>query len=129
VRFKAKQDRGFLSSYGLSVKKGNIGDFAIQTTTGPMGEASGALSRSYTHGSATSCARLFGTRAPDEPLADGAGYVTAYIIPSPSGNWLAPGQTFCTFSVNVGANMRVTNGYNSADYAYGPDTYLLGIQE
>jgi hypothetical protein len=129
VRFKAKQDRGFLSSYSLSVKKGNIGDFPIKTTTGPMGEASGALSRSYTHGSATSCARLFGTRAPDEPLADGAGYVTAYIIPSPSGNWLAPGQTFCTFSVNVGANMRVTNGYNSADYGYGPDTYLLGIQE
>ena len=129
VRFKAKQDRGFLSTYALSVRKGNIGDFAIQTTTGPMGEASGALSRSYTHGSATSCARLFGTRAPDEPLADGAGYVTAYIIPSPSGNWLAPGQTFCTFSVNVSANMRRTNGYNSADYGYGPDQYLLGIQE
>ena len=129
VRFKAKQDRGFLSTYALSVRKGNIGDFPIQTTTGPMGEASGALSRSYTHGSAASCNKLFGTRAPDEPLADGAGYVTAYIIPSPSGNWLAPGQTFCTFSVNVSANMRRTNGYNSADYGYGPDQYLLGIQE
>jgi len=30
--------------------------------------------------------------------------------------------------VNVGANMRVTNGYNSADYGYGPDAYATIVQ-
>jgi hypothetical protein len=54
--------------------------------------------------------------------------VTAYIIPA-SGNWLAPDQPFCTFSVNVGATMRRTNGYNSAEDSFGPVQYLLGIQQ
>lgn len=128
VRFKATHDRGFLGSYSLTVKKGNIGDFAINTTTGPVGETSGALSRSYTHGGIAPCNQLFGTQAPDEPEADGAGYVTAYVIPN-SGNWLTPEQTFCTFSVNVSATMRRTNGYNSAEQGFGPDQYLLGIQQ
>ncbi len=128
VLFKAVQNQGFLGSYNLTVRKGNIGGFAIATTTGPVGETSGALSGTYTHGSAINCGQLFGTRPPDEPLADAADYVTAYIIPA-SGNWLAPGQLFCTFSVNVDATMRRTNGYNSADDAFGPVQYLLGIQQ
>lgn len=128
MRFKAVQDQGFLGSYGLTVRKGNIGSFAIAPTTGPLGEASGALSGSYTHGGTTPCGELFGTRPPDEPLADAGDYVTAYIIPS-SGNWLEAGQNFCTFSVNVGATMRRTNGYNSAEDSYGPIQYLLGIQQ
>lgn len=128
VLFKAIQNQGFLGSYSLSVRKGNIGGFAIATTTGPMGEPSGALSHAYTHGSALSCGQLFGTRTPDEPLANSADYVTAYIVPS-SGNWLEAGQPFCTFSVNIGATMRRTNGYNSAEQSFGPETYLLGIQQ
>lgn len=128
VRFKALQDQGFLESYDLTVRKGNLGDFAIAATTGPAGETSGALSGEYTHGSATSCGQLFGTRPPDEPLADAANYVTAYIIPN-SGNWLEPGQPFCTFSVSIGAKMRRTNGYNSAEDSFGPVQYLLGIQQ
>lgn len=129
VRFKAVQNQGLLGWYGLTVQKGNIGGFAIAPTTGPSGELSGALSGIYAHGSAVNCGQLFGTRPPDEPLADPAGYVTAYIVPSPSGNWLDPGQPFCTFSVNVGATMRRTNGYNSAEYSFGPVQYLLGIQQ
>ncbi|OFX33039.1 MAG: hypothetical protein A2Z07_00530 [Armatimonadetes bacterium RBG_16_67_12] len=128
VVFKAVQNQGFLGRYDLTVRKGNIGGFAIATTTGPAGETSGALSGAYTHTSAINCGQLFGTRPPDEPLADAADYVTAYIIPA-SGNWLAPGQPFCTFSVNVGATMRRTNGYNSAEDPFGPVQYLLGIQQ
>jgi hypothetical protein len=127
VRFKAIQDQGFLGSYSLSVRKGNIGSFPVAATTGPGGEASAALSNSYTHGSAVSCGDLVGTRPPEEPLADAADYATAFIIPA-SGNWLAPGQPFCTFSVNVNATMRRTNGYNSAETSFGPVQYLLGIQ-
>jgi hypothetical protein len=128
VRFRAIQDQGFLGSYTLYVRKGNIGGFPIAATTGPMGEASGALSQSYTHGGTSPCAELFGTQPPDEPLADASDAVTAYIIPS-AGNWLAPDQTFCTFSVNISATMRRTNGYNSAEESFGPDQYLLGIQQ
>src|SRR5262245_12068605 len=128
VRFKAVQNQGFLGSYNLSVRKGNIGGFPITTTTGPVGEASGALSNHYTHGGTTPCSELFGTRPPDEPLADGADFVTAYVIPS-SGNWLANDQNFCTFSVNIAATMRRTNGYNSAEDSFGPIQYLLGIQQ
>jgi hypothetical protein len=128
VRFKAVQSQGFLGSYGLTVRKGNIGGFPIAPTTGPVGEASGALAGAYVHGSALNCGQLFGTRPPDEPLADAADFVTAYIIPA-SGNWLDPGQPFCTFSVNVSATMRRTNGYNSAEDGFGPEQYLLGIQQ
>jgi hypothetical protein len=128
VRYKAVQNEGFLGSYSLTVRKGNIGGFAIAATTGPLGETSGALSGGYTPGSPVSCGELFGTRVPDEPLADAGDYVTAYIIPS-SGNWLAPGQPFCTFSVNVSGTMRRTNGYNSAEDGFGPVQYLLGIQQ
>ncbi len=128
VLFKAVQEQGFLGSYNLTVRKGNIGGFAIAPTMGPAGEASGALSRAYTHGSALNCEQLFGTQPPDEPLSNAGDYVTAYIIPA-SGNWLEPGQPFCTFSVNVSATMRRTNGYNSAEDSFGPVQYLLGIQQ
>lgn len=128
VRFKAIQNQGFLGSYNVSVRKGNIGGFSIATTTGPMGEASAALSGSYAHGSAVSCGQLVGTRPPGEPLADAADFATAYIVPA-VGNWLEPGQPFCTFSVNVGATMRRTNGYNAAEDGFGPAQYLLGIQQ
>lgn len=127
VRFKAIQEQGFLGSYNVTVRKGNIGGFAIATTTGPLGEASAALSGSYTHSSAVSCGQLVGTQAPGEPLADASDYATAYVVPA-VGNWLEPGQLFCTFSVNVGATMRRTNGYNSAEDGFGPAQYLLGIQ-
>ena len=129
VRFKAVQNEGFLASYGLTVRKGNFGPpFLISTTTGPLGEASGALSNSYVHGGTTPCGELFGTRPPDEPLADVSDYVTAYIIPT-TGNWLAVDQTFCTFALNVGASMRRTNGYNTSEDGFGPVQYLLGIQQ
>ena len=82
VRFKAVQNQGFLQHYTLKVRKGNIGQVAITTTTGPMGEVSGLLSQTYAHGSASPCNQLFGTRVPDEPQADPVtDYVTAYVIP------------------------------------------------
>lgn len=128
VRFKALQDQGFLNSYTLWVRKGNIGSIPITTTTGPMGEASGAIARSYVHASADPCNQLIGTRPPDEPLADASDFATAYIVPS-SDNWLDDGQPFCTFVVNVACEMRRTNGYNTAVYDFGPTQYLLGIQQ
>ena len=129
VRFKAIHEEGLLNSYALSIRKGNIpGAFPIATTVGPALEASAALSNSYVHGSATSCNDLFGTRVPDEITAAGD-YTTAYIIPtSPATNWLEPGQSFCSFVINLSAGRRMTNGYNQAVYTTGPIQYLMGIQ-
>lgn len=126
IRFKAVQNEGFLSTYGLSVRKGNIGGFPVMTTTGPLGEGSGSLGDSYAHTSALSCSSFFGTRVPDEPLADATDFVTAYVIPSPSGNWLGA-EPFCTFAITVSGRRRVTDG-NSTGWEDSPDLYLLGIQ-
>lgn len=129
VRFKAVQHQGFLNSYGLSVRKGNFPPpFNIASTTGPLGEAPRKIADTYTHGDALSCAKLFGTKLPHEPHADSANYVTAYIVPE-KGNWLDKDQPFCTFAVSISASMRRTNGYNTAIAGFGPDTYLLGIEQ
>lgn len=129
VRYKAIHEQGLLNDYSLWIRKGNIsGHFPIGTTSGPLGETSAALSNTYVHGSATSCSELYGTRFPDEPTAVGD-YATSYIVPaSPATNWLEPSQAFCTFTINVSASRRMTNGFNQAVYHTGPEQYLLGIQ-
>lgn len=128
VRFKAVQHQGFLNGYSLAVRKGNFPPpFGIASTFGPSGEAPRKIADAYSHVDAVSCARLFGTKLPHEPHADAANYVTAYIIPE-KGNWLDPGQPFCTFAVSISASMRVTDGTNPAIAGAGPDTYLLGIE-
>jgi hypothetical protein len=120
VRFRANQLEGFLSSYQLSVRKGNtIPDFAIDDN-GP-----GLISGVYVHGDDLICNSFEGTF--DDLTHDGSGYVSADVV-AHSGHWLEPGQPFCTFAIRLGCSIRVTNGYNSAVYGYGPVEYLLGIQ-
>ncbi len=116
VKFRAFQLEGFLGSYALTVRKGNIGGFAID---GPS-----TISGSYTHGSDNPCNSFEGTI---QLLgADASGYITADIT-AHSGRWLDVGQPFCTFAVQVSCSTRITNGY-SAGASYGPSEYLLGIQ-
>jgi hypothetical protein len=119
VRFKANQFERFMNAYALTVRKGNSGGFAVDDN-GP-----GLLSAAYVHGDDLLCNSLEGTF--DDPAHDGGGFVTADII-AHSGHWLDPGQPFCTFAVQLGCSVRVTNGYNAAVYGYGPVEYLLGIQ-
>ena len=125
VKFRALQIEGFLGSYALTVRKGNIGGFAIN---GPS-----YLSGTYAHGADDPCNSFEGTF--DVISHDAQGYVTADITAS-SGHWLDPGipgdpahppQPFCTFAVQVSCSTRVTNGY-TAGGSYGPNEYLLGIQ-
>ncbi len=120
VRFKANQMQGFMNAYGVSVRKGNIGTFAI-SGTGP-----GNISGAYLHGDDLICSQFLGTL--DDPSSDPFGVVTANIEPA-AGNWLEANQAFCTFAVNLGCSTRVTNGYNTAVNSYGPTQYLLGIQK
>jgi hypothetical protein len=119
VRFRANQLEGFLNSYSLGVRKGNIGGFAIDNN-GP-----GLISGSYVHGDDLACNTFEGTF--NDVVSDGDGYVSADIV-AHNGRWLEVGQPFCTFAVQLSASTRVTNGYNSAVSSYGPVEYLLGIQ-
>lgn len=122
VKFKANQLQGFLNDYGITVRKGNTIGFSI-TGTGP-----GAISGSYVHGSDDKvCSQFFGTL--DDITSDPDGVVTANIEPAAGADWLETGQSFCTFAVNLSCSRRVTNGYNTAVYHYGPTQYLLGIQK
>jgi len=120
VKFRANQLEAFLNAYGLGVRKGNIGAFAVD------GFGPGAISGQYVHGSDTVCTLFEGTF--NDPVHDGSGYVTADLKPH-SGNWLAADQPFCTFAVQLSCSTRITNGYNTAVAGYGPTEYLLGIQK
>jgi hypothetical protein len=122
VKFRANQLEGFLSSYTLGVRKGNIGSFGIEGTTLAM---TALLTGAYVHGDDLVCTLYEGTF--DTGSADASGYVTVDIH-ALSGHWLEVNQPFCTFAVQLSCNSRWTNGYNSAVYGYGPTEYLLGIQ-
>jgi hypothetical protein len=117
VRWRATDAEGSLSSYNVSIQRGNGGNIGITGAGAP-------LSGAYAHGSALSCSLFHGTA--DQPSADANGYVETDISPS-GGSWLPPGVPFCTFAVKVGCGTRVTDGY-SAGASYGPAQYLLGIQ-
>jgi hypothetical protein len=119
VTFKANESFRFLNRYDLGVRKGNSGSFPIS------GLGPGQISGLYVHGDDLVCSSFEGTF--DDPTHDAQGYVVAEVKPA-SGNWLASGQTFCTFAVQLSCSIRVTNGYNQAVYGYGPTEYLLGIQ-
>ena len=123
VKFKAAQSQGLLGSYGISVRKGNIGTVGI-TTSG----ASHAISGAYVHGGASPCNSFFGTLLPHDPSADIDGYVTAYIVPS-SGNWLAESEPFCTFAVQLSLTIRRTDGHDDGHSDHGPIQYFLGIEQ
>lgn len=117
VKFRANQLEGFLGSYTLGVRKGNLGAIPI---FGPS-----LIAGSYVHGDDLACTWYDGTFNVMSHDADG--YVSAAIT-AQSGHWLEPDQPFCTFAVQLSCTKRWTNGYNDAVYSYGPVEYLLGIQ-
>ena len=121
VRFRAVQNQGFLGRYDLYVLKGNLGNFPITVSSG------GFITATPPYVNASPCHQLFGTRPPDEPLAVGD-FVTTNIVPA-AGNWLDPGQPFCTFVVNVSCTKRVTDGTQPGEYGFGPVQYFLGIEQ
>ncbi|CAA9350348.1 MAG: hypothetical protein AVDCRST_MAG89-3090 [uncultured Gemmatimonadetes bacterium] len=117
VRWRAEDDEGSLGAYELTVRRGNAGNIGISGSGGP-------LSGAYVHGGAQPCTLFHGTG--DQPSADADGYVETDVSPA-GGGWLPVGVPFCTFSVQVGASTRVTDGYHGGA-GYGPVQYLLGIQ-
>ena len=116
VTFRATH--GSMNGYGLTVRKGNIGNIAV--AGGP-----GLLHAGYLHGDDLACSSFEG--ASEDPTAGAGDYVVANVSPT-SGHWLDADQPFCTFAVQLSCSTRVTNGYSSGN-EYGGAAYLLGMQQ
>jgi hypothetical protein len=111
VEWKAVQNQGFLESYALTVRKGNIGNFQVVQDSGYA-----PIADTYSAPVGT-CVNFTGT----------PGLVVTDIKPA-SGNWLGT-ESFCTFAVQVSAAMRVTNGTDGPVSSFGPAEYFLGIEK
>jgi hypothetical protein len=113
VSFRANQGEGFMASYTLYMDKGSTGNFPITAVSG--GPISDSRSCDF-HGTSD-----------EAGYAAGAGELTAQIAPA-TGNWLASGQVFCAFSINLTSTVWVTDGQG----IFGPFTStpdLIGIQQ
>lgn len=115
ISFRANQYEGFMASYSLVMEKGATGNFPIQGVSGtPPITASG------------SCG-FTGTSA--EPGYDSVtNELTVQVAPAAGANWLAPGQTFCAFSIYVNSSVWITDGQGIfGPFTSGPDA--IGIQQ
>ena len=124
VKFRARQNQGFLNRYNLGVRKGNTSGFQIQPTPNTPNENL-KVSRGF-EDPIRNC-QFVGT--PNHPQADPGGFVEVDIVPVNPQGWLAPDQPFCTFAVQLGTSMRVTNGKNSGVSTTRTNQYLLGMQQ
>lgn len=116
ISFRANQNEGFMASYELYMDKGSTGQFPIKSVVSPSVKIDNSGSCGFR-----------GTV--DEPNygATVANELTVQVIPL-TGNWLAPGQTFCAFSINLTSSVWVTDGQTIfGPYYTGPD--LIGIQQ
>ncbi len=132
VRFRAKQDNGFMGLYAVTIAKGAVGNQNLTrtsaaaliplTTALPTGAGQQAVGREYTDLVQLNSCFFSGT--PQEPTSVGD-YLELTI--RPENNWLEPDQTFCAFRVLVNGNIRHTTGeYHNPYYQTGE--VLIGIQ-
>ena len=122
ITFRSNQNEGFMDSYTLYMYKGAANPFAIERESG------GQISGSYVHGDNLVCNSFRGTL--DDPTygSPTPNTVTVDVQPSGGGNWLTETQTFCAFSINLSASVRITDGQVVfGPYYSGP--ILIGIQK
>jgi hypothetical protein len=125
VTFRSNQYEGFEDTYTLYMYKGAAIPWAIQLDSSLPG---GQYTGSYVHGSDLLCNSFAGTI--DDPYygAVTPGAVATYIQPAGGGNWLTGTETFCAFSINLSATVRITDGQTVfGPYYSGP--ILIGIQK
>ena len=133
VRFRAKQESGFMGKYALTIAKGAIGNIALtrtppppppvlHTTALPTGLGQTDVGRIYSDNVNLLSCNFTGT--PAEP-----GFIGDYIELSirPEGNWLEPDQTFCAFRIRVNGHIRHTDGENH-NPPYNTNEVLIGIE-
>lgn len=124
VTFRSNQDEGFMDTYTLYMYKGAAIPWPIQLDLAIPG---GQYTGSYVHGDNLLCNSFRGTE--DDPFygAVTPNAVATYVQPAGGGNWLTGGETFCAFSINLSASVRITDGQTIfGPYYSGP--ILIGIQ-
>lgn len=120
LKFKAVQRQGFLNNYELSLTKCNTPDFAVSDQGGHP------LKPDYAGGSP--CPGLYGTVFGIDTDADTEDYVPVHLTTGGS-PWLAEGETVSSFTLNLEARVRRTDGH-SVHYPvhYGPRQYNFVVQ-
>ena len=122
ITFRSNQNEGFLDTYTVYMYKGAGNPFPIERVSG------GQFTGSYAHGDNLICNSFRGTL--DDPTY-GSPTPNAVIVdvrPQGGGNWLTNAQTFCAFSINLSASVRITDGQTVfGPYYSGP--ILIGIQK
>jgi hypothetical protein len=132
VRFRAKQESGFMGQYALSIAKGAIGNITLtrtapapavfHTTSLPTAAGQTHVGRFYSDtGNLISC---FFNGTPGEP-----GFPGDYIELTlrPENNWLDADQNFCAFRIRLDGHIRHTDGENSNPY-FTTTEVLIGIE-
>jgi hypothetical protein len=124
AKFKAEQAQGFLNSYSLRMNKGAIGAVAV---TPPPPAGAPFREASYLPGDDLICSSFRGTF--DDPTHNLAtGYVTIDLAPA-SGHWLESTENFCAFSIDLVANLRITDGYTAGvTPLHNATPVLIGIE-
>ena len=122
ITFRSNQNEGFLDTYTVYMYKGAGNPFPIERVSG------GQFTGSYAHGDNLICNSFRGTL--DDPTygSPTPNGVTVDVRPQGGGNWLTNAQTFCAFSINLSASVRITDGQTVfGPYYSGP--ILIGIQK
>jgi hypothetical protein len=130
LKFKAVQRQGFLNNYVLSVTKCNTPNFSVED----LGSAH-PLNVNYVPGSGLLCPtpaclvsfEPYGTVFGADTAAALDDYVSIQLNPTGSNPWLDPGETLSSFTLNLSAGVRRTDGRYYYP-GYGPIQYNLVIQ-
>lgn len=123
LKFKALQRQGFLDNYKLSLTKCNNPSFPVEgQATGP------AMNPKYQKG-LSPCQGFYGTLFGVDIHADINDYDPISLNPTGSTPWLEPGETLSSFTLNLSAAVRRTDGHSATyPYSYGPIQYNFVIQ-
>jgi hypothetical protein len=129
LKFKAVQRQGFLNGYTFSLTKCNTPNFAVEDVETDPAVDPHPLKVQYAAGP-SACVGLYGTVFGLDEDADANDYVAVRLNPPGSTPWLGPDETLSSFTLNLSAWVRRTDGH-SAYYpvGYGPIQYNIVIQK
>ena len=132
IRFRAKQESGFMGKYAVTIAKGAVGNITLQRTvpappvshTTALPTATGQVEVGRFYSDNVNLVSCTFTGTPAEPGSVGD-YLELTI--RPENNWLEAGQNFCAFRIRVDGYIRHTDGENS-NPNYSTNEVLIGIE-
>ncbi len=112
VRYRVRDEEGYLQAFGLSVSRGNNHGVSVTVQSGVLPKDAAAAPNSCNfQGTADATVT--------EGLADIDGYVSTTLVPAPAGaHWLPADHNFCAFAFTLTGTDRVTDGRNAFPLAF-----------